>query len=56
MVDRGFKLSYASGTPKNFDVDKRYAHLIFSSTFGFHYLLGYLCVITQIVTNFSNYF
>lgn len=25
MVDRGFKLSYASGTPKNFAVHKRYA-------------------------------
>lgn len=41
MVDRGFKLSYAFGTPKNFAVDKRYAlvqHL--------HFIIYYdICVL-----------
>lgn len=54
MVERGFKDPYDSGTP--FAIDKRYAHLICSSTFGFDYLLGYLCVPTQILNIFSIFF
>lgn len=30
-------------------INERYAHLILSSTFGFHYLRRYLCVVTQIL-------